>query len=333
MADSLGINPGEVDRASKPYARKDGELMRRIDAIDIKARIGFCVAELLRLGEHLGELVRGLAHRRQNKIRGPVENAIKTHEPVSGETLAQRLDHRYPAGDRGLEGKSDTLFLGLGGEGGSVMRHQRLVGGDDVLAMVECGIDHLPGDAVGAADQLDDDVDLGIGCHRRRIFVPAHRRQIDPAIAAPIAGGNRDDDEPASSPLSQEVSLPVEQLRGAGADRPQARDGDLQRRFHDGDGSLSIELFRELSCSLAGRPKQAVYVNLPYTAVRRESAQCSSSTSARLSIGSAPDGAASTAILSAGIPAVVKAAATAWARSSAARKLFSCSAAPLPAPA
>jgi len=98
-------------------------------------------------------------------------------------------------------------------------------------------------------------VDIRIGCHRGRIFVPAHRRQIDPAIAAPIAGGHRDDDDPASSSLGEEVSLPVEQLQGAGADRPQARDGDLQRGFHNGDGSLRIELFRELSCGPAGRPK------------------------------------------------------------------------------
>jgi len=120
------------------------------------------------------------------------------------------------------------------------MRHERLVGADDVLAMVESGVDHSPGDAVGAADQLDDDVDLGICRHRRCILIPAHRRQIHPAIAAPIAGGNRSDDDPAARPLSQKLSLPVEQLQSTGANRPQARDSDLQRRFHNDDGSLRM---------------------------------------------------------------------------------------------
>ena len=68
-------------------------------------------------------------------------------------------------------------------------------------------------------------------------------------------------------------------------------------------------------------------------ALRLAAENGSSSTSARFSTESTPDGAASTAILSAGIPALVKAAATAWARSSAERKLFNCSPAPPPAPA
>jgi len=106
--------------------------------------------------------------------------------------------------------------------------------------VVEGGVDHPPGDAVGAADQFDDDVDLGICGHRRGILVPAHRRQIDPAITAPITGGNRGDDDPAASPLGQEIRLPVEQLHDTGTDRPQARDSDLQRRFHNDDGSLRM---------------------------------------------------------------------------------------------
>ena len=93
-----------------------------------------------------------------------------------------------------------------------MVRHQRLVRGDDVLAVVEGGFDHPPGDAVGTADQLDDDVDFGIGRHRRRILVPAHRGQIDPAIAAAIAGGDRSDNDPAAGPLRQQIGLPVEQL-------------------------------------------------------------------------------------------------------------------------
>src|SRR5262249_38527019 len=112
VADPLRIDPVEVDRATKPDASQDGELVRRIDAVDVKARIGFGIAELLRLSEHLGKFVRGLAHRRQDIIRGSVENAVDASEPVSGKTLAQGLDHRNPAGDGSLEGEHDTLILG-----------------------------------------------------------------------------------------------------------------------------------------------------------------------------------------------------------------------------
>src|SRR4029077_17365583 len=100
------------DGAPKPDARQDGELVRRIDTVDIEARIGFGIAEPLRLGEHFGKFVRGLAHRRKNIIRGPVEDAVDARQPVSGKTFAQGLDHRYSASDGSLEGQDDTLILG-----------------------------------------------------------------------------------------------------------------------------------------------------------------------------------------------------------------------------
>ena len=92
------------------------------------------------------------------------------------------------------------------------MRHQCLVRRDDVLAVVEGSVEHLPCDAVGAADQLDDDVDLGIGRHRRGVLVPAHRREVGAAIAPAIACRHRGDDDAAGGALSQQVGLPVKQL-------------------------------------------------------------------------------------------------------------------------
>ncbi len=109
----------------------------------------------------------------------------------------------------------------------AVMRHQRLVGGDDVLAVGERGVDDARGDPLGAADQLDDDVDFGIGRHRRRILVPAHRRQFDTAVAAPVARRHRGDDEPAPAALGQQLGLVLKQSEGAGTDGAEPRDGDL----------------------------------------------------------------------------------------------------------
>ena len=227
--------------------------MRRIDAVDVEARIGLGIAELLRLGQHFGEFVRALAHRRQDVVRGAVQDAVDALQPVAGETLAQPLDDRDAAGDRGLERENEPPLLGPRGEPRPVMRHQRLVGGDDVLAMVERGVEHLPGDAVGAADQLDDDVDLGIGRHRRGVLVPAHRRQIDAAIAPAIARRDRGDDDAAAGALSQQFGLPVQQLQDAGPDSAETGDGDLERRFHDGDPDAMCET-QEPPRAAAGDP-------------------------------------------------------------------------------
>jgi hypothetical protein len=100
------------------------------------------------------------------------------------------------------------------------MRHQRLVGGYNMLAVVKGSVNHPPGDTVGAADKLDDGIDLGIGCHRCGILVPSHRGKIYTAVAAAVARGNRDDDDPAPGPLGKQVSLPVEEPQGTGPDRP-----------------------------------------------------------------------------------------------------------------
>jgi hypothetical protein len=102
-----------------------------------------------------------------------------------------------------------------------------------MLAVIECSVEHTPRDPIGTANQLDDDVDLRIGRHRRCILVPADSGQLDTAITAAIAGGNRCYDDPAAGTLSEELGLTLQHLQGAGTDRTETGDGDLQRRFHD----------------------------------------------------------------------------------------------------
>ena len=49
------VDPVEIDRAAETDARQDCQLVRGIDAVDVEARIGFGIAELLRLRQHFGE--------------------------------------------------------------------------------------------------------------------------------------------------------------------------------------------------------------------------------------------------------------------------------------
>ena len=110
--------------------------------------------------------------------------------------------------------------------------HQRLVGGDDVLLVGERRPDHRGRHALGAPDQLDDNIDLRVGGHRHRVLVPAHRRQIDATVAAAVASRYRRDDQPPAGARRQQFGLAIEQLDHAGADRAEAGDRDLQCRFH-----------------------------------------------------------------------------------------------------
>jgi hypothetical protein len=165
-----------------------------VDAVDIKARIGFGVAELLRLGEHLGEVAAAFAHRRQDVVRRAVEDAVDARQTVAGKPLAQRLDDRNAAGDRCLESERHASRLGGLGKLGAMLGHQGLVCGDDVFAAGERRLDDLARHSVSAADQLDDDLDFGNRGQRQGVFAPACARQVDPAVAVPIARRNRGND-------------------------------------------------------------------------------------------------------------------------------------------
>src|SRR5215472_6180638 len=198
VADTLRVDALKVDRAAKADACEDRELVCGVNAVDVKARIGFRVAELLRFGQHFGELVRALAHRRQNVVAGSVQNTIDALQTIAGETLAQTLDYWDPAGDRGFERKECALFLRPYGELRPLVGHQRLVGCDHVLAVSYRSFDDFAGDPVSAADQLDDD-------------------------------------KPAAGTLGQQLGLAIEQLQDAGADCAETSDSELQRRFHNDD--------------------------------------------------------------------------------------------------
>ena len=97
----------------------------------------------------------------------------------------------------------------------AVLGDQRLVGGDDVLAAGERGLDDIERDPIGAADQLDDGIDFRVGGHRGGVLVPAHRRQIDAAVAPPVARRDRDDDDAAAGAQTDRFGLALEQLDGA----------------------------------------------------------------------------------------------------------------------
>ena len=80
VADALGVHAVGVDRPAEREARQDRQLVGGVDPVDVEARIGLGIAELLRLGQHLGEFAPALAHRRQDVVRGAVEDAVDARQ-------------------------------------------------------------------------------------------------------------------------------------------------------------------------------------------------------------------------------------------------------------
>ena len=83
------------------------------------------------------------------------------------------------------------LLLGQLGELEAVLGEQRLVGGDDVLAGVQRRFDGSLGDAVLAADQLDEHLDRRIACERHGIVEPFDALEIDAAALVRVCAPRR----------------------------------------------------------------------------------------------------------------------------------------------
>ena len=75
--------------------------------------------------------------------------------------MLQRLDDGDAAADAGFEAHFEVLLSGKVHDLVAESGHERLVGGDHVLAGTQ-GAEHHVARGGGAADQLDDDIDLGV---------------------------------------------------------------------------------------------------------------------------------------------------------------------------
>ena len=156
---------------------------------------------------------------------------------MAASAFAQRLDDGDAAGHRRLEVERDALLLGELGELDAVLGEQRLVGGDDVLAGVERRLDRLLGDAVRAADQLDEHVDA-----RDRAPAPPDRRtsdaaRVDAAVLALGARRDADDLQRTAGTLGQALLVQVRAAQAARADGAEAGDAQGKRLLHGNAGS------------------------------------------------------------------------------------------------
>ena len=199
VANAFGDNRAEIDLGAEGEAREQGQLVGRVDPIDVETRVGLGVAQGLGFGEHILEGALALAHVAQDVIAGAVEDADDAVDPVGRQPLADRLDDRDAAGDRRLVGQRGP-GLGRGpGQRRAVLGQERLV---------------------------------RVPRHDDRVVEPAHPLDIEAPVPVPRSGGHgRYDDRPAAA-VGDEIGLGREQLDDAATDRSQAGNGDFQGRCH-----------------------------------------------------------------------------------------------------
>ncbi len=189
---------------------------------------------------HVSERQLLLLHAGEDVIAGAVEDAVDARQRVADEALAQRLDDRDAAGDRGFEIERNMVALGERGERVTVPGEQRLVGRDDRFARRERRFDGGLGRIALPAHQLDEDVDLPIARERDRIGDPTQPRRVDAAILAPVARHGRRDLDGAPATHCQGFALAFDQAHNRCADRAEAGETHFQRRDHVMSGRMEI---------------------------------------------------------------------------------------------
>ena len=113
-----------------------------------------------------------------------------------------------------------------------MLGHQRLVGGDHVLARPKRRLDRLLGNAVGAADQLDEHIDAGILGQGDRIVEPFDAGRVDAAVLALVACRYPNQFDRPAGALSEARFMRVKQVEQASADGAKAGDAQGERFLH-----------------------------------------------------------------------------------------------------
>ena len=160
--DTLLVHIVGGNAGAKADGGEDRRLAGGVEAVDVGGRVGLGVALGLGVGEHVGVIGALGVHARQDVVGGAVENAGDGQDLVAHQVVLERAHDGDAAAAAGLALNLHAACARLLGERLDMTAQQGLVGRDDVLAVLEGGGKDL-GRGVLAADQLDDDVDGGVG--------------------------------------------------------------------------------------------------------------------------------------------------------------------------
>src|ERR1700722_2768712 len=86
--DALDVDRIRIEFCAEGQTRQDRKLLRGVVAFDVKGRIGFGIAEPLRVAQAIVEREPVLLHAAKNVIAGAVEDAIDAGEGIATESLA-----------------------------------------------------------------------------------------------------------------------------------------------------------------------------------------------------------------------------------------------------
>ncbi len=98
--DALAVDVVDGDVGAERQAGQDGGLCGGVVPLDVGRRVGLGQPESLRLGQRLVVGLPAVGHATEDEIGRPVDDAHHPDDPLSGQGLTQRPDHRDGARQR-----------------------------------------------------------------------------------------------------------------------------------------------------------------------------------------------------------------------------------------
>ena len=117
--------------------------MGGVDSVNVKAIIGFSVAEVFGLLESGGEIGTSFGHSCEDVVRCSVDNAVKTEKLVGDKTFAEDLDNGNTARDAGFEIDWSVGLVCLGDEFVTAFGEEGFIGGNEGLSCLKASLGNL----------------------------------------------------------------------------------------------------------------------------------------------------------------------------------------------
>ena len=169
LRDALDVDVRRVNVLPERQPREDARLARRVDALDVRRRVGLGIALFLRRAERRVIALAVFQHLRQDVVRRSVQNAAHRCDVVRAEAARQRVQNRDPTADRRLEQQIHAVFPRQLEQLHAMLRDQLLVRRDHVLPGPERPPHHVQRCAA-SADRLHDQPDLRVALDHVKVL-------------------------------------------------------------------------------------------------------------------------------------------------------------------
>ena len=186
VADANTVDGLRLHVHTKGKPRHDHQLVRRVPAVEVGARIRLGVAALRRVCQRSAQGDPVTSHVREDDVGGSVDDRVDARDAICAEASAKQSDHGQAGADRGLEPESRAVLFRQSRELRALVCNEQLVRRHHRLPRGERVLDERRG-RLATADDLDDDADVRVVDHGGRVGDERHVLEVHRARTLGVA--------------------------------------------------------------------------------------------------------------------------------------------------